>query len=215
MTEEQEEIVLDYCIEIIEKLAGKKATGYAAPWWEFSKVTNELLVRKGVKYDHSLMHNDFHPYYVREKDTWTKIDYAKEPREWMKPLVRGKETDLIEIPASWNLDDLPPMMFVKGTPNSYGFANPKDIIGQWTAQFDYVHREYDYAVFPITIHPDVSGRPHVIMALEELIRHILEHDGVRFVTMDEMAEDFAHRNPRKTDEYSRDIRNEFRIKQCL
>ncbi len=29
----------------------------------------------------------------------------------------------------------------------------------WRDQFDWVYREYDYAVFPITIHPDVSGRP--------------------------------------------------------
>lgn len=33
--------------------------------------------------------------------------------EWMKPLIRGEETDLIEIPANWYLDDLPPMMFIK------------------------------------------------------------------------------------------------------
>lgn len=24
---------------------------YVAPWWEFSPVTNKLLVKKGVKYD--------------------------------------------------------------------------------------------------------------------------------------------------------------------
>ena len=28
----------------------------------------------------------------------------------MKPLVRGQETDLIEILASWHLDDLPPAL---------------------------------------------------------------------------------------------------------
>ena len=33
------------------------------------------------------------------------VDYSKKPEEWMKPLVRGEETDLIEIPASWYLDD--------------------------------------------------------------------------------------------------------------
>ena len=43
----------------------------------------------------------------------------------MKPLVRGEETDLIEIPANWYLDDLPPMMFIKASPNSHGFVNPR------------------------------------------------------------------------------------------
>ena len=52
-------------------------------------------------------------------------------------------------------------------------------------------------VFPMTIHPDVSGRPHVLMMLERLYHHMIGHPGVRFVTMNEMADDFAKRSPRK------------------
>ncbi|MFT6533898.1 MAG: peptidoglycan/xylan/chitin deacetylase (PgdA/CDA1 family) [Limimaricola cinnabarinus] len=197
MTPEQEEEVLDRSIDLITQLSGKRPTGYVAPWWEFSNVTNELLLKKGIKYDHSLMHNDFSPYYVRVGDKWTKIDYAGKPSDWMKPLERGEETDLIEIPANWYLDDLPPMMFIKKAPNSHGFVNPRDIEQMWKDQFDWVYREMDYAVFPITIHPDVSGRPQVLLMLERLIDYIQGHDGVRFVTMDEMADDFAKRSPRK------------------
>ena len=90
----------------------------------------------------------------------------------MKPLVRGEETDLVEIPASWYLDDLPPMMFIKGAPNSHGFVNPRHLEEIWRDQFDYVYREEDYAVFGMTIHPDVSGRPQVILMLERLIEYI-------------------------------------------
>ncbi|OTP68781.1 putative polysaccharide deacetylase [Caballeronia sordidicola] len=61
MTPEQEEAVLDRSIELVTKLAGRRPTGYVAPWWEFSNVTNELLIKKGIKYDHSLMHNDSIP----------------------------------------------------------------------------------------------------------------------------------------------------------
>jgi len=197
MTREQEEAILDRCIELLTNLSGKRPTGYVAPWWEFSPVTNELLLERGIKYDHSLMHNDFHPYYVRVGDTWTKIDYSKHPREWMKPLQRGKETDLIEIPASWYLDDPPPMMFIKKSPNSHGFVSPRHLEEMWRDQFDWVYREYDYAVFGMTIHPDVSGRPQVLLMLERLIKHILGHPGVRFCTFDEIADDFARRNPRK------------------
>lgn len=197
MTPDQEEAVLDKCIDLVTRLSGKRPTGYVAPWWEFSPVSNELLLKKGIKYDHSLMHKDFEPYYVRVGDSWTKIDYAKRPDEWMKPLVRGEETDLIEIPASWHLDDLPPMMFVKKAPNSHGFVNPHDIEQLWRDQFDWVYREYDYAVFPITIHPDVSGRPQVLMMLERLYGHMIRHPGVKFVTMDEIADDFARRQPRQ------------------
>jgi peptidoglycan-N-acetylglucosamine deacetylase len=105
MTREQEMAVLDNCVELVTTLAGRRPTGYVAPWWEFSTVTNELLLERGIKYDHSLMHRDHQPYYVRVGDSWTKIDYSKQPAEWMVPLRRGRETDLIEIPASWYLDD--------------------------------------------------------------------------------------------------------------
>src|SRR5487761_2541523 len=104
MSPEQEEEVLDKCIGLVTELSGRRPTGYVAPWWEFSRVSNELLLKKGIKYDHSLMHNDFQPYYVRVGHTWTKIDFSKQAHEWMKPLVRGRETDLIEIPGSWYLD---------------------------------------------------------------------------------------------------------------
>ncbi|HEV7755492.1 MAG TPA: polysaccharide deacetylase family protein, partial [Mycobacteriales bacterium] len=70
MSREQETAVLDKSIELIEKLAGRRPTGYVAPWWEFSNVTNELLLERGIKYDHSLMHKDFEPYYVRVGDSW-------------------------------------------------------------------------------------------------------------------------------------------------
>jgi peptidoglycan-N-acetylglucosamine deacetylase len=196
MTRQQEADVLDKSIELITRLSGRKPTGYVAPWWEFSNVTNELLIERGIVYDHSLMHHDFEPYRVRVGDSWTKIDYSKDAREWMKPLVRGRETDLIEIPANWYLDDLPPMMFIKKAPNSHGFVNPRDIEQMWRDQFDWVYREHDYAVFPITIHPDVSGRPQVLLMLERLFEYISRHAGVRFVTMEEMASDYARRFPR-------------------
>lgn len=197
MSPEQEEAVLDRCIELLSRVSGKRPTGYVAPWWEFSHVTNELLLKRGIKYDHSLMHRDFECYYVRVGDKWTKIDFGKPADKWMRALERGQETDLIEIPANWYLDDLPPMMFIKSAPNSHGFVNPRDIEQIWRDQFDYVYREYDEAIFPITIHPDVSGRPQVILMLERLVSYITSHSGVRFCTFDEIADTFSERHPRQ------------------
>ena len=196
MTRKQEETVLLRSIDLAEQFSGKRPTGYVAPWWEFSPVTNELLLENGIKYDHSLMHRDFEPYYVRVGDSWTKIDYSQSAETWMKPLVRGRETDLVEIPANWYLDDLPPMMFVKGSPNSHGFVNPRHLEEMWRDQFDWVYREHDYAVFTMTIHPDVSGRPQVLLMLERLMAHINGHEGVRWATFDEIADDFIRRSPR-------------------
>ena len=198
MTPEQETEVFEYVYDLIERRAGTAPVGNVAPWWEMSHYTNELLANAGMLYDHSFMHRDFTPYYVRVGDTWTNIDYeADSAKEWMKPLVRGEETDLVEIPASWYIDDLPPMMFIKSSPNSHGFVNPRDIEELWRDQFDWVYREMDYAVYPMTLHPDVSGRPQVLLMLERLFDHFASHPGVEFAFMKDIATDFKQRYPRE------------------
>jgi peptidoglycan/xylan/chitin deacetylase (PgdA/CDA1 family) len=88
------------------------------------------------------------------------------------------------------------MMFIKAAPNSYGFTNPRDVEDFWREQFDWVYREYDYAVFTMTIHPDVSGKPHVLTMHERLFAYMIRHPGVRFVTFEEIADDFVRRYPR-------------------
>ena len=196
MTPEQEEEVLVKCIGLIEEVCGRRPTGYVAPWWEFSNVTNELLLKHGIKYDHSLMHHDFEPYYVRVGDSWTQIDYSKKAQDWMVPLERGEETDLIEIPASWYLDDLPPMMFIKKSPNCTASSTRATSRRSGATSSTGSTASYDYAVFAMTIHPDVSGRPQVLLMLERMIEHISGHDGVRWCTFDEIADDFARRAPR-------------------
>src|SRR5256885_11869476 len=124
MTPEQEEAVLIKCIGLIESVCGRRPTGYVAPWWEFSNVTNELLLEHGIKYDHSLMHKDFHPYYVRVGDSWTKIDYSKTPEEWMKPLVRVEETDRFGCPGPWDVGQLPRTCSTNVSPYCPAFVCP-------------------------------------------------------------------------------------------
>jgi peptidoglycan/xylan/chitin deacetylase (PgdA/CDA1 family) len=194
-TPEQEEAIFDKCIEVITKLCGKPTRGYVAPWWEMSSVTVDLLLKHGFTYDHSQAYRDFVPFYARTGDRWTTIDYSKAAREWMKPLQHGREVDLVEIGANWYVDDLPPMMFMKASPNSHGFVTPRQIEELWRDQFDWLYRELDYGVFPITIHPDVSGRPQVLLMLERLVEYIGGHEGVRWATMEEIAEDFRRRFP--------------------
>ncbi|WP_120338778.1 polysaccharide deacetylase family protein [Cryobacterium soli] len=195
MTEAQEDAVMEKSVELITALTSQPPKGYVAPWWELSEYTPRLLKKFGFSYDHSQQHKDFVPYYSIVGDSWTPIDYSKHPNEWMVPLQHGKPVDLVEIAANWYVDDLPPMMFIKSSPNSHGFVNPRDIEQMWRDQFDWVYRELDYATFPITIHPDVAGRPQVLLMLERLIEYIGQHEGVKFVTMDEIATDFRTRFP--------------------
>lgn len=51
-------------------------------------------------------------------------------------------------------------MFIKDAPNSHGFVDVRSIEEKWKSHFEYIYRENpDGFVMPITIHPDVSGRP--------------------------------------------------------
>lgn len=195
MTARQEEDVLAHTVELIEKASGRAPRGYVAPWWEMSDRTAGLLKKYGFTYDHSQALHDFQPFYARVGDTWTNVDFTKQASEWMKPLVRGELVDLVELGANWYVDDLPPMLFIKKNPNSHGFVNPRHIEEMWRDQFDWVYREYDYGVFPFTIHPDVSGRPQVLLMLERLIDYMTGHEGVSWVTMEQAADDFRRRYP--------------------
>ncbi|BCS02393.1 polysaccharide deacetylase family protein [Aspergillus luchuensis] len=194
MTLEQQRDILDKTYHLLYDFTGKPPRGIVAPWWETSKEMADLLLSYGIEYDHSMSHHDCQMYWLRTGDTWTKIDYSQKAETWMKPLVRGQDTGLVEIPGNWYIDDLPPMMFIKSAPNSHGWVNPKDVEELWKDHFDYFYREYDEFVFPMTIHPDVSGRPHVLLMHERIIEYINKHEGVEWVTFEQMCDDFKSKN---------------------
>lgn len=195
MTREQESAVLDRTIDVITRMSGKAPTGYMAPWWELSSNTVELLFERGISYDSSMMEDDYHPHYLRVGDSWSKINYSGKAEDWMHPWKAGKPVDLVEIPCSWHLDDAPPTMFVKAMAQSHGWVTGRQLGEIWQDQFDWVYRHHDYAVFPLCLHLDSAGKPHVLMMLERLLDHMLVHSGVRIVTMNKIAEDFRKRAP--------------------
>jgi len=51
------------------------------------------------------------------------------------------------------------MMFIKDSPNSHGFVDAHVIEQKWKDHFEYLYEEEKDFIMPITIHPDVSGRP--------------------------------------------------------
>ena len=104
----QQRDILEHTYRLLTNFnRGVPPRGIVAPWWEVSKEGTELLLEYGIEYDHSMSHHDCQAYYLRAGDEWTPIDYGKEAKEWMKPLVRGRETGLVEVPGSWYIDDLP------------------------------------------------------------------------------------------------------------
>lgn len=114
-------------VELIKDFIGKVFIGYVVLWWEFFNIINELFLKYGFKYDYLFMYNDFMFYFVCVGDSWSKIDYSLEVKDWMKFLICGVEIDLVEIFVNWYLDDLLLMMFIKKFFNSFGFVSLYDI----------------------------------------------------------------------------------------
>jgi peptidoglycan/xylan/chitin deacetylase (PgdA/CDA1 family) len=171
---EQEKGVFNKSIELIKDVTGSSPKGFVAPYWEMTEQTSKLLLKFGFRYDHSQFHRDFEPYFMRIRERWSKIDYGKPSEEWMKPLDKGKTVDIVEIPASWYLDDITPLMFIKNFSNTFGFIPASEVMAMWYSQFQWMLKsvESEFRVFTITLHPDASGRSHVITELDKLIARI-------------------------------------------
>lgn len=191
LSESQERAVLEKSIKVLTDLTGKHPRGWTAPAWKTSAKTVQILEENGILYDHSFMHHDCHPYYLPYPATNAETDHSLQAEQWMKPMPRLKHSSLVEIPANWHLDDWPPLQFGQGLGS--GFVDPDVVLKLWKAQFVYYYREYDTFIFPITIHPQVSGKAHVQLMQEKLIEHINSHEGVEWVPLEEMAKRFKER----------------------
>jgi peptidoglycan/xylan/chitin deacetylase (PgdA/CDA1 family) len=188
LSEEQELAVLQKSMKILEDFTGKRPRGWTAPAWTTSPSTVKLLEENGIVYDHSFMHHDCQPYYLPYQPEYIETDVSKKAEEWMKPMSQIKSSSVIEIPANWHLDDWPPLNIGMGVGS--GFIDPDVVLKIWKAQFDFYYREYDTFIFPISIHPQVTGKAHVQEMQEKFISYINSHEGVEWVTMGSMADKF-------------------------
>jgi len=192
LTRDKEEKIFKKSIELCQKLSGKRPAGYRGPW-DFGPNTIDLLLDHGFIYDSSIEADDFEPYLLRKGDKWYRVDYTKDPDSWMKPYEFGNKTKLLEIPVSWYLDDLPPMMFIKPPNYNYGYTSPNVMYDIYKDHFDYLYDRIGHGVFCMMTHPDVSGRPHVILMLERFIRYVKGFPGVRFRPLEQIASEYLER----------------------
>ncbi len=180
--EEEEEIVRGN--ESIKRISGQTARGYRSPAWDLSPHSIDLLLKHGIRYDSSLMGNDYDCYYARQGDV----------AELMKPLVRGRETALIEMPISWSLDDYPAFEYMR-LPNGsvqQGLMNATAVLENFVDDFTYMTRVCDYGILTYTFHPHVIGRGHRMMMLERLVQRLIE-GGAVFMTMESAMQDWLAR----------------------
>lgn len=185
---EQERAVLERGFAALERAAGVRPLGYRSPSWDNSPHTIELLQEHGFRYESSLMGNDFRLYWARTGDVVNK-DQA---------YGIGLPSSIVEIPVSWILDDFPHFEYLnlEGR-RSPGLSAPSKVEEIWQGEFDFMYRDVPGGVLTLTMHPQVIGRGHRILMLERLIDYFARHDGVRFATLEQVADEFraAQANP--------------------
>ena len=185
LSREQEEAVLARGNEAIRRLTGATAAGYRSPAWDLSPHSVDLLLAHGFTYDSSMMANDYTPYRARRGDVITPD----------QPAQFGETTRLIELPVSWTLDDFPHFEYLwTATHLQQGLNRADDVLANWLDDFRYLARSQDWGVITYTFHPQVIGRGHRMLALEQLIEG-LEGMGATFSRMDAVAREYAERNP--------------------
>lgn len=161
-------------IEIIEKsqrilkeLTGKEVQGFRTPSGDWSVETPGLLYERGVRYSSS-MRGDDRPY---------------------RTVIDGRETDFIEIPTKWEVDDYVAMAY-----NMYP-AEPagQDRISCYREVQDNFMREFEgHYRYGLCIsfmnHPQVIGSPGRIRILDHLLKHITAKEDVWVATGSEIAD---------------------------
>ncbi|KAK4575319.1 hypothetical protein LTR86_001173 [Recurvomyces mirabilis] len=194
LSAEQQKDVLTKSIDVLTKFCdGKRPMGYTAPAWSTSKELISQLEAEGILYDHSFMHHDVQIYWAPDplKSEWRETNHKNSAESWMVPMTAWQPSKVVEIPSNWHLDDWPPLQPIPGRPGTHGFVDAHVVERLWMEQFDFAYREYDTFIFPMSIHPQVSGKPHVILMHERIIEHINKHEGVEWMTLGDMAKEFA------------------------
>ncbi|KAI9376129.1 hypothetical protein BJX61DRAFT_460922 [Aspergillus egyptiacus] len=191
LNEQQQREVMARAIDTLTQFTGKKPRGWTAPAWSTSPQSVALLEEFGVEYDHSFMHHDAQPYYLPDGSaTYTETDVSKPASHWMEPMSALKPSKIVTIPANWHLDDWPPFVLALKQASTHGYVDTYSIEKLWKDMFTFLYREYDQFVFTVTIHPQVSGKPQLVLMHERFIEWINGHEGVEWCTMEQMVDEF-------------------------
>ena len=143
--------------DVLEKVSGVRPVGIRTPSWDFSPNTLAISREMGLLYDSSMM---------------ADVDCYE-------LLLDGEPTGVVELPVEWIRDDA-----VYFNMNRFAglrpYTPPSDVFDIFKREFDAAWREG--GLFQLTMHPHISGYRSRIWILDELIRHILGHEGVWFAT---------------------------------
>jgi peptidoglycan/xylan/chitin deacetylase (PgdA/CDA1 family) len=160
---DQEKEILERGIDILQRVTGERPIGYRSPAAEFSPNTVRLLWEHQFVYSSTMMDSDL-PY---------------------KHTIDGKTTSLVELPMQWHMDDAVHFMYASKPPVRNRIAEPVGVFDMWKMEFDCIYEEG--LGLNICMHPQITGHPHRIRLLEDLIVHMKHHSDVWMPKMGEVA----------------------------
>jgi len=168
LSPEEEREEMEKGLDAITRTTGMRPRGWRSPAAEFSPITLQLIKEYGFDYSSNFFDDDT-PYLLT---------------------VDGAQTDIVELPFRWVLDDAPFFQYSIVLPGRTMQA-PSALLEAWTSEFDVLYEEQ--AMMMVGMHPQIIGQPSRIKVLEGLIQHALEHDKVWIGRCDEITDDMRVR----------------------
>lgn len=173
MTTEKQKISIEKGVAAFERVCGAKPIGFRAPEGELTFATMKLIREMGFKYSSSLFGDD-RPYFMK---------------------LEGKQSDLVEIPLHWELNDFPYFAFNYGPAFPIGqdrIAHYNSVLSTWIDEY---RAFYKYGLcYVLQIDPQTIGTPGRIKMLDSLLEFITAQGSVHFGTCGEIAEYWAKQN---------------------
>lgn len=173
--DEQREI-LEKTQKIIKGLTGKAPVGYRTPSGDWHERTPYILSEMGFSYSSS-MRGDDKPYYT---------------------LLDGKESDLVEIPSKWEMDDYVAQAYSVYPPEPAGLDRISCYRSVQDNDIREFHGYYDMGLCIVYLmHPQISGAPGRNLVLEEVLKEVTSHDDVWVATGSQVADYWRQAYPKK------------------
>jgi len=150
-TRDQEEEILTGSARILAGITGARPIGYRAPLYEITHETIDLLRKHG-------------------------FIYASNLQDSLWPYLHQGTPGVVELPATWILDDGP--FFAFGLrPNLYRqIFPPSAVLSVWRDEFRGIHDVG--GVTMLILHPQYTGRPSRLAMLQTLVDEVRAADGV-------------------------------------
>jgi peptidoglycan/xylan/chitin deacetylase (PgdA/CDA1 family) len=173
LSRDEERATIERCAEAVRAVTGERPKGWRAPYWSLGDASLEAIADAGFVYDSSLMADDYRLYRVRLGDRHSVAEGSR----------FGEESELVEVPISWALDDWPHFEPTAATGRD-GLSAPSKVLEIWTEELRYAYDHAPGGLLTVTMHPECIGRGHRMAMLERFIDAATALDGVVFDRLD-------------------------------